>query len=49
LFVRFAWDGQDGFLNTIGTKVFLVSFLFKDKSRGYESLDKNYRSLIKLP
>jgi hypothetical protein len=32
--VRFAWDGQDGFLNTKGTKVFLVSFLFKDNRRG---------------
>ena len=48
----FAWDGQDGFLNTKGTKVFLVCFLFKDKGRGQETaerLDKNYPHLIKLP
>jgi len=34
MFVCFAWDGHYGLLNTKGTKVFLVSFLFKDKSRG---------------
>jgi hypothetical protein len=37
LFVRIAWNGQDVFLNTKGTKVFLVSFLFKDKNRSLET------------